>query len=442
MRRPADPHRDHRRRHRQRPRARPRRRRPPAPSPATRSPRLPAPATRGRGGGRDEYEGYRPPPRRSAPHRPPRLPAGVPAPEPGSWPRPAQQDDYGWQQQRLGFPSATPTRHRRRSPTARTPIPRTRTSRTTVSSRRTAARRTTPAAHTNAVSTSARRYNAMTASSPITTTTSRAACPTAPRRGPPAGTCPSQAVRLRPRPPPAAVGPGPATGAPGPLAAQPAPATGPGEPTARPEPEVPLRHLRHRRLQPVRPRGRRRRRRGTAKAYNPSSSTESGLGKTHLLHAIRHYARSLYPGTRAARELRGVHQQRVHQLHPRRQGRQASASATGRWTILLVDDTSSSWRTRSRRRGEFFHTFNTLHNANKQIVLSSDRPPKQLVTLEDRLRNRFVGPDHRRPAARAGDPHRDPAQEGGAGAAQRPARGTGVHRLPDLAQHPRTGGAR
>ena len=66
-----------------------------------------------------------------------------------------------------------------------------------------------------------------------------------------------------------------------------------------------------------------------AKAYNPLFIYgESGLGKTHLLHAIGHYARSLYPRRPGAlRELRGVHQ-RLHQQHPRRQGRRASSAAT------------------------------------------------------------------------------------------------------------------
>ncbi|MFF4650242.1 chromosomal replication initiator protein DnaA [Streptomyces sp. NPDC001380] len=125
-----------------------------------------------------------------------------------------------------------------------------------------------------------------------------------------------------------------------------------------------------------------------AKAYNPLFIYgESGLGKTHLLHAIGHYSRSLYPGTR----VRYVSSEEFTNefINSIRDGKADAFRKRYRdMDILLVDDIQFLASKESTQE-EFFHTFNTLHNANKQIVLSSDRPPKQLVTLEDRLRNRF-----------------------------------------------------
>jgi len=125
-----------------------------------------------------------------------------------------------------------------------------------------------------------------------------------------------------------------------------------------------------------------------AKAYNPLFIYgESGLGKTHLLHAIGHYARSLFTGLR----VRYVSSEEftndfINSL------RDDKASVFQRRyrdvDVLLVDDIQFL-ENKERTQEEFFHTFNTLHNANKQIVISSDRPPKQLSTLEDRLRTRF-----------------------------------------------------
>ncbi|MCC5477186.1 chromosomal replication initiator protein DnaA [Streptomyces barringtoniae] len=180
----------------------------------------------------------------------------------------------------------------------------------------------------------------------------------------------------------------PTSGTTGPLGAQPAPASGPGEPTARLNPKYLFdtfvigasNRFAHAAAVAVAE--------APAKAYNPLFIYgESGLGKTHLLHAIGHYARSLYPGTR----VRYVSSEEFTNefINSIRDGKGDSFRKRYReMDILLVDDIQFLADKESTQE-EFFHTFNTLHNANKQIVLSSDRPPKQLVTLEDRLRNRF-----------------------------------------------------
>lgn len=125
-----------------------------------------------------------------------------------------------------------------------------------------------------------------------------------------------------------------------------------------------------------------------ARAYNPLFIYgESGLGKTHLLHAIGHYAARMFPNVKvryvSTEEFTNefinlVHSGRAEDF--RRRYRDID--------FLLIDDIQFLERA-ERTQEEFFHTFNTLHNASKQIVITSDRAPKKLTTLEDRLRTRF-----------------------------------------------------
>ncbi|MBF4163946.1 chromosomal replication initiator protein DnaA [Nocardioides sp. CBS4Y-1] len=124
------------------------------------------------------------------------------------------------------------------------------------------------------------------------------------------------------------------------------------------------------------------------KAYNPLLVYgDSGLGKTHLLHAIGHYVRSLYSGSR----VRYVSSEEFTNefINAIRDDRQDRFKRRYREVDVLLIDDIQFLEGKTQTQEEFFHTFNTLHNANKQIVLTSDRAPKRLEALEDRLRNRF-----------------------------------------------------
>jgi len=125
-----------------------------------------------------------------------------------------------------------------------------------------------------------------------------------------------------------------------------------------------------------------------AKAYNPLFIYGgSGLGKTHLLHAIGHYAVSLFKGCRvryvSSEEFTNDFINAIaNNRAPQFQARYRDVD------ILLIDDIQFLQGKDSTQEA-FFHTFNTLHDHNKQVVVTSDLPPKQLTGFEDRMRSRF-----------------------------------------------------
>ncbi len=125
-----------------------------------------------------------------------------------------------------------------------------------------------------------------------------------------------------------------------------------------------------------------------ASAYNPLFIYGgSGLGKTHLLHAIGHYAKSLYPGLR----VRYVNSEEFTNdfINSIRDNNGITFKQIYRNVDMLLIDDIQFLAGKDSTQEEFFHTFNALHNHQKQVVITSDLPPKQLTGFAERMRSRF-----------------------------------------------------
>nr|WP_271175107.1 chromosomal replication initiator protein DnaA [Microbacterium imperiale] len=125
-----------------------------------------------------------------------------------------------------------------------------------------------------------------------------------------------------------------------------------------------------------------------AKAYNPLFIYgDSGLGKTHLLHAIGDYALNLYTGIR----VRYVSSEEFTNdfINSIANNRGSAFQARYREVDILLIDDIQFLQGRAETQEAFFHTFNTLHDHDKQVVITSDVPPRHLTGFEDRMRSRF-----------------------------------------------------
>lgn len=124
------------------------------------------------------------------------------------------------------------------------------------------------------------------------------------------------------------------------------------------------------------------------KAYNPLMIYgQSGLGKTHVLHALGHYVRNYYQDVRV--KYVSTEEMTNHFINAISENRTNEFRRAYREVDVLLIDDIQFLESKIQTQEEFFHTFNTLHNAQKQIVMTSDRPPKALEALEPRLRSRF-----------------------------------------------------